>query len=119
MNKNLNQKITARLKSWEESYDFFKENYNLAFKKEDLANALELKAKSNMLAICYNDIKHDLKYSGDIVNSDLIFALEYALTPLEVIGKLGHCAQGGEQDGNQMHVWEAIKIIKKALANHK
>jgi hypothetical protein len=42
-------------------------------------------------------------------------ALGYTLGPLEVISKLGRCAQGGEQTGNQMHVWEAVKIIKEAL----
>jgi hypothetical protein len=43
-------------------------------------------------------------------------ALIYVQEPLLIIGKLGHCPQGGEQTGNQIHIWEAEKIIKKALA---
>lgn len=42
-------------------------------------------------------------------------ALEYVEPILAVIGKLGQCAQGGEQTGNQLHVWEAQKIVKHAL----
>jgi hypothetical protein len=51
--------------------------------------------------------------------NDMAAALSYSLDPLEVIGKLGHCAEGGEQNGNQLHVWEACKIIKYVLAKWK
>ncbi len=46
-------------------------------------------------------------------------AVEYSLDPLKVIGKLGHCSEGGEQSGNQMHVWEAIKVSEAALKKVK
>ncbi len=46
-------------------------------------------------------------------------ALEYVLPIIEVIGRTGICSQGGEQTGNQEHVWEAEKIILKALNQTK
>lgn len=44
-----------------------------------------------------------------------IFALAYAELPLEVISRIGHLAQGGEQTGNWIHVVEAHKIIVRTL----
>lgn len=46
-----------------------------------------------------------------------VAALEYVQPILEVIGRLGRCAEGGEQTGNKVHVWEAEKIIKAALSS--
>ena len=61
-----------------------------------------------------DELEKELEKSNLIVDK-MRHALEYVQEILAVIGKLGHCPQGGEQTGNQMHVWEAEKIVKAAL----
>jgi len=51
----------------------------------------------------------------DKVIEGLVGALNYARSPLEVISRIGRCAEGGEQNGNRIHVMEAVAVIDRAI----
>ena len=50
------------------------------------------------------------------INDLLINVITAAIPPIEVVCRIGRCAEGGEQTGNQLHFWQVKEQLNTALA---